>query len=684
MKAAVWTMRMVSLLAVLSLLVACSKESSHTSTPDAGPDPMADIDVPSADVGDTCLHSDECPGQFCDKRYGGCVDCYTTRHCPDEQVCFLGACVPSTLCEDDGDCDEGVCGSDGLCAECLKTADCPMGLMCVSEVCRPPYPSCEEYADCEPLGAVCLEGIGQCGDCTDMSQCGDYEWCEDNACSPNYCTPSEADCMGDHIRICRADGKGYSLVLCEDGETCFAGACIDNACTPGAAVCQGYQVKQCLPNGTWLVTSCPAGEECLEDACQQMRHRVLVVFDTSGSMGWYPGTTEWPKLCGAEPDGECILPWPTCEDPDAPITTMGISKRVFHEFFTEENDGVLFALNRFPQIPDQASPLCEGGFNTPFVEMTDDDGSFSLPMGVETWFDTHLREINLVPFPATGAATNLSELAKWLDFSEWLVQTDQPCTDPLDCPDGVCLGLSIGDKKCQVFANPELRATGWTPLGKSLFYAGEYMRRYVVVDGKTCHYDIDCGSPGYYCNEQKKCFDPLRECRLNVIVLFTDGGETEHPLPSDYFSPHVQAKRLRYGLGCTVDEDCSELDYCEQNVNDPGTFGCHPTHCHPTGGYCTNDLIDSDPAAPITLTTAGPQDRLRDYNGNGIELIINVVDASINSVHQSQATLNSNRLIALYGGGLHVVVDLDEPADFLTQLRKTVDFKAVLSQCAQQ
>ena len=56
--------------------------------------------------------------------------------------------------------------------------------------------------------------------------------------------------------------------------------------------------------------------------------------------------------------------------------------------------------------------------------------------------------------------------------------------------------------------------------------------------------------------------------------------------------------------------------------------------------------------------------------------------ASIATEEQSEATLNNNRLIALYGGGDHIVIDLDDPPDFLAKLKQTVDFKQVLTECA--
>jgi hypothetical protein len=676
-----WIFALSLSLVLMAATTGCSKsDGAPAPVPDAGPTDVVELIPPDVPLGDPCLSSDECLGEVCDKRNGACVECYLTAHCDDAFVCVGMQCAGEEECIDDSECTQGVCGPDETCLGCNNSGDCTGGWMCVESVCRPLYPTCDEFKDCEALGAVCLEETGRCADCTDKSQCGDYEWCSDNACAPEYCTPGDASCVGDAIQLCRADGKGFWQLACDEGQTCFGGACIESDCTPGESECVGYQVRQCLPNGTYLVTECAGGHECLDNACQPLRHRVLVIFDTSGSMAWFPGTNEAPKLCGSEPDDQCIQPWPTCQDPDNPLTTMAISKSVFSDFFAE-TENALFSLNRFPQRPIAPSAVCEGGYNDWANTITDDDGAMSVPLFEHTWFDENLGEINVVPFPPTGSYSNVDELLEWVDFTEWLVETDVPCTDYKDCDNGVCLGLTPTNKKCQAFANPELRATGWTPLGKSLFYAGEYMRRSVVVDGKPCSEDADCGSPGYYCSAGGSCFDPFRDCRLNVIVLFTDGVETEYPIPTQYFNPILQAKRLRLGLGCEVDEDCSDLDTCHKDPENPGEFGCYPTSCHEEG-YCTNELIETDAAGALDVTLDLPEDRLRDYNGNGIEIIVHVVDASISSIEASEATLNNNRLISLYGGGEHIVVDVDDPPDFLAKLKQTVDFKQVLTECA--
>lgn len=663
-------------------MAACpqSGDGSEGQGEDAGSSPT----VIGPEVSKACVETDDCPGQVCDKHYGGCVDCYLNVHCADDHVCMSGQCVPMADCGVDADCAPGVCGPDGTCVECVVDSDCVEGRLCVDHVCRPPLPACEDSLDCQAIGAVCLEDEGVCVTCTDQSQCGEHEYCSEGECVPQTCIPSDALCNGKAIMICRDDGLGWSQVLCPEGETCFAGTCINDDCEPNTTTCEKYQLMQCTPTGQIITTNCSVGQECIDDDCKTMRHRVLVIFDTSGSMDHFPGTGIWPQMCGDGEVEDCYQPYPSCEDPEAPISILGHSKAVFGEFFDQE-DGVVFGLQRFPQVADMPAPSCNGGYFNGATTVSGDDGAMSLSLHHTTWFDQALDEILLVPFPNSVQSSNVSDLSEWMDFHEWVVDTGTPCTTVGQCETGVCLG-PVGSQTCRIFANPELWADGWTPLGRSLFYAGEYLRKYVIIDGKPCAKDADCDSPGYYCGETGQCFDPLRDCRLNVIVLFTDGGETEHPFTNDYFNPQVQAKRLRFGLGCDTDADCSQVEYCERNEENISWYGCHPIYCDkPEGalrGSCTHAMIEGISPEKITYSAPG-FDRLRDYNDNPIDVIVNVVDASVVDPEATSGILDNNGLIALNGGGLHVIVNAGDAPDFLAQLQKTIDFKSLFELCVE-
>jgi hypothetical protein len=167
-------------------------------------------------------------------------------------------------------------------------------------------------------------------------------------------------------------------------------------------------------------------------------------------------------------------------------------------------------------------------------------------------------------------------------------------------------------------------------------------------------------------------------------VLFTDGAETEYPSTNDFFNPQVQAKRLRYGLGCTTDDECSKLTFCRPKKEKPSETECFQPRCG-DDGYCTNDAIVNDPQAQkVSYVDDSLYDanRLRDANGNPIDVIVNVEDASGADKTLVDDVTNANRLVALYGGGVHVVVSAGDEADFLASLKKTIDFKSLFSQCA--
>lgn len=627
---------------------------------------------PQPVLGGPCVSSDDCPSAWCDKRYGKCVDCFTTRHCADDEVCSYGSCVEPEGCGA-GACPYGVCTVDNVCIDCVDDAGCAPGLACVDNVCRPPATGCADSSECAATGAVCLPS-GECGDCLDDTGCGDFEVCSEGACVPKPCLPAQASCVGDIVQVCRRDGKGFEQIQCGEGQTCFAGECILDECEPNTTRCDKYVLKQCSADGKLLTKACPPGQECLNDECAPMRHRALVVFDTSNSMNWYPGIDDRLPMCGAGQTEECLQPWPSCESCTEPLTRLGRSKAVFKEFFQNStSDEVLFALQRFPQTVEGTNATCEGGYMAFANAMTGDDGGFWSAFDVPNYLDENIGEAVIVDFPPTLEDTNLYDLVRWVDCREEVDKSNQACVQHSDCPGGFCKGAA-GQKVCRFWTNPEIRADGWTPLGQSLFYSGEYLRRHVVIDGKACASDAECASPGYYCSQGGKCFDPLRECRLNVIVLFTDGVDTVNDLENDFFNPIVQAKRLRFGLGCTTDEDCSQRAQCIES-EDSARDGCHDNRCH-ADGYCTNDLHQLDQNVPVKLgLSAAHVNRLLDRNNNPVEVITHVVDGS-------GPDSENNRRIALNGGGLHVTVNVEDAPDFLNKLKKTVDFKSLFRECS--
>lgn len=302
-----------------------------------------------------------------------------------------------------------------------------------------------------------------------------------------------------------------------------------------------------------------ARDYTLELRATAVVHEVSMVFIGAEPSG-YAGS---PNTC--EQDGTpCLASFPTCDDPASPLTVFSVAKNVFSDV-VEASVGRFsqFALQRFPQREAGANPnSCEQGWYTilPDYRMTGDDDA----RAVGPWFDTNLGQTLVVPFPVRNTLDNDAALLGWIDFEETLAPSTTSCATSADCGTGRC-GTVDGVRLCFYHRNEELRALGTTPLGKSLFYAGEYFRTHVRVDGKACANDGQCGSAGYVCRDQK-CVDPYRQCKDDFIILFTDGEESEFQDEASFFNPVVQAQRLAFGLDCKSDGDCRGGATCQDQI----------------------------------------------------------------------------------------------------------------------
>jgi hypothetical protein len=194
---------------------------------------------------------------------------------------------------------------------------------------------------------------------------------------------------------------------------------------------------------------------------------------------------------------------------------------------------------------------------------------------------------------------------------------------------------------------------GNTPIGRSLFYAGEYVRKYVVVSGRPCEQDADCRNVNYSCSPTGTCVDPLQECRETAIVLFTDGVEEPATVDTDFFNPNVQAKRMHFGLDCSSDDDCLNGATCQDGT------------CQ---GYDTPNT--GEPVTPVLCDDSEGANVLRDYGGNPIPVTVHVVDFSDGDGYEA------NRLLADHGGGTHFDVHDDDPEDFLQSMILAFDAKS--------
>ena len=511
----------------------------------------------------------------------------------------------------------------------------------------------------------CNEEEEWCMLCSETSPCNHPGyWCKEDMCVSTLCVPNSKSCKDlQTTQVCDEQGESYTEGICDAGYACHSGECLEVICDGGEGHCKNGLVEECAPDGTgWLVHGCPPGEACLNTECEPITNNLLVIFDTSGSMA-SGGIANVPCICQS-----CnSAPYPACEDPECPMSKLGMAKHVFNQFFDSSSiKHFNLVLTRFSlgiTLPEQTTCNDMFAMSLGFYgqSMSDsswiegDDGSHVTEDG--DWFDQNGHTVLCTPFPKTYDEDNLGQAKLWVNFNEEMGPTDQPCTlggvnD--QCPGGYC-GLYQGQKRCYYHTDPELRAIGNTPLGRSMFYAGEFYRKLIKVDGRTCEVDADCRNRNYYCTTDGVCKDPFGHCRLNLILMFTDGVEEPPTSTSEFFNPQVQAKRFRYGLGCATNDDCFEGSEC--------TSGKCGLYVQPNGG-----------GSGLPSNTETPW-RLSSYDGKPIEIITHVIDASDG---EGAAT---NMAIADHGGGSYYHANTMDPEALLAQMLEMIDIKQNMLGC---
>ncbi len=494
------------------------------------------------------------------------------------------------------------------------------------------------------------------------------------------CTAGQVTCQSLHaVQICDAAGS-LTVEPCADGEVCELGQCKSPSCDPGAPpICDetGQRVR-CNSLGTALVPlPCPAGTGCLEGECAPAQPNVLLLVDTSLSMNAVVEKGVWPWDCTGA--GCPAWEYPNCDNPLAPATRLGRVKQALMTLLdSDAAENARLALLRFPQRLD-GSPECDTGYYFPKDAISGDDDAHTTADG--GWFTQGLHEVVSVPFRA-DTESNVEAIAAWLDFTESVGPSGPACVNSWDCASGLCAG-----GHCQAHDDPELRGMGTTPLGKSLFYAGEYLRHFVLVEGKPCGATSDCASPHHTCVDGA-CHDPMGACRPTTIVLLTDGGESRNIELSDFFHPRVQAKRLHYGLGCADAEDCVGGALCIGGTCRPPAGEVPETAkaCEVHDLACGSDadcpaiscgFLKTCPGtcSPAAVLGGDPNgaDVLTDYAGDPVSVTVHVVDAS--------GVEGANGLIAAYGGGEHVSVDLGDISDLIDHVLPLLDPKSTGAAC---
>jgi len=486
--------------------------------------------------------------------------------------------------------------------------------------------------------------------------CDASMWCNEGECVQDVCPEGESLCQDLSTRsLCAEDGSSVELIPCAEGEVCSGGACVTQVCDPeGEPVCEGVMRMACNSLGLELLPlPCPSGSGCMDGSCVPIEPNMLLIVDTSTSMSLLADKADtYPSEC----EGVDCPPWefPLCEDPANPMTRIGRVKRAIDDFLKSESaQEARLALMRFPQT-GLDYPNCQRGNYGHLFFMS---GDAHQPESDFEWFSTQLFQTLCTGF-SESAASNLEEMALWLDFEEIIAPSGQGCGAFWDCQWEHCAG-----GQCYSHTNHELRGSGPTPLGKSLFYAGEYLRHLVLNEGKACAFDADCRSPHYSCVDGA-CRDPFFACRETSIVLFTDGFETVYETTDEFFNPLVQAKRLQYGLGCSTSAECLQGAECTSGVcRFEGEEESAMMQCNAYASSCLSDAdcpaFDCGLAEPceglcqdVSVSFVEPSgvDTLSSVEGTSMPITIHVVDAS--------GTLGSNQRIATYGGGEYFSLEL--------------------------
>lgn len=473
----------------------------------------------------------------------------------------------------------------------------------------------------------------------------------------------------------QADGAGADVPSSDAPSTSWSA---DGGCTPGEQLCLNAELATCSSAGDgWTLSPCYPGQYCDVDSCVPLEQNLIIAFDTSGSMN-----TPVPGVACAQPG------FPSCA-PGKGCTRMDVSKSVFLKALAKVDTKVTrLALFRFPQrITRTLKATCARGYYGGFPGVSGDLSNDQSVTAGSAWFWDSLHEIRCVDYPSTQKQAELGHLqiGQWMDGKESLSSKSGGCAGgAASCaPNQTCGAGACCAGVCVHHKEPELRSHGGTPIGKTLFYIGEYIRHRVVVDGLPCTSDSGCGSPNYHC-VKGLCADAARACRETVVVLFTDGGQANDP--TNFFSPRVAAQRLAYGLACKTKHDCAGGAACTAGRCLPAS----PTgyHCMATGTPCwpgTSDPKDKTfcPSLPgqgskclpdlLSMTKAKADNPLhnvlRSPDGRPFGVRVHVVDIS------DAADLALSHHLAQAGRGRLFTASSTDPLAFVQALESAFDMK---------
>ncbi|WAS98760.1 hypothetical protein [Nannocystis punicea] len=218
---------------------------------------------------------ESCTTGVCDGE-GTCVECVTARDCPMGQLCLAHQCAPPTCgdglqngMETDVDCGGPVCPACGDGAACDDDGDCDSGV-CTGQVCQ--AAACDDGAhNGDETDVDC--GGPTCPDCGPGDGCQDDGDCDSGVCTGQVCQAAACDDSVHNGQETDVDCGGPTCPECQAGEDCQLGSdCDSGVCT--GQVCQPPKCNDGVHNGDETdvdcggatCPECQAGEGCLIDA----------------------------------------------------------------------------------------------------------------------------------------------------------------------------------------------------------------------------------------------------------------------------------------------------------------------------------------------------------------------------------------------------------------------------------
>lgn len=189
-----------------------------------------------------CFTNNDCPDpSVCVNSYCYPYACITSNDCPiTGTACIHGRCLPiGTVCTQNNDCGPLAC-RNGICVQCTENSDCPLGSICINNICI--------YGDQSPPGNQILYLSNANFNGNVRAPAGYY--CSTSLCGQPDQPNTPYDCSRDHnctgtcpycvSSVCRCV-PGALYESCAQNSDCSSGLCADTErgriCVPEGGQC---------------------------------------------------------------------------------------------------------------------------------------------------------------------------------------------------------------------------------------------------------------------------------------------------------------------------------------------------------------------------------------------------------------------------------------------------------------